>query len=95
MVPIFTKSEKIQKINENPVGHAVFWILLKLYTIVGMGWCLAPLALLTLERWWAVYKASWLFGFVLWLPWPLYKPLLKSLLLTKSKSSAAEKSKSQ
>lgn len=95
MVPVFANSEVVQKFNETTIGKAIVWILLKFYTVVGMGFCLAPLGLLTFDRWWAVYKATWMYGFILWFPWPIYKPILKTLLSSKRKPTTDEKPKSQ
>lgn len=83
MAPVFARSEKFQKFSQTFVGQALIWITLKLYTIIGMGWCVAPLALLGFNRWWTLYCSLWFFGYILWLPWPIYKPLLKQLLGSK------------
>lgn len=80
MAPVFMKSEKFQKFSETVAGQILIWITLKLYTIIGMGWCVAPLALLGYNRWWPLYRSLWFFGYILWLPWPIYKPILKQLL---------------
>lgn len=80
MEPVFSRSEKFQAFARNPAGQAIIWVLLKLYTVVGMGFCLAPLALLSFSRWWIVYRSVWFYGIFLWWGWPAYKPLIKSLL---------------
>lgn len=87
MEPVFTRSEKFKQFSETFIGNVIIWITLKLYTIVGMGWCLAPLAMLSYTKWWTVYRSLWFFGFILWLPWPIYKPLLKQLLGSTKKST--------
>lgn len=80
MDPVFARSEKFQKFATSTVGQVIIWILLKLYTILGMGFCLAPLALLSFSRWWIVYKSIWFYGIFLWCAWPAYKPVVQSLL---------------
>lgn len=86
MEPVFSRSEKFQKFAANPAGKAIVWLLLKLYTVIGMGFCLAPLALLSFARWWAVYKSVWFYGIFLWWGWPVYKPVIKSLLGSSKKT---------
>lgn len=83
MEPVFTRSEKFMKFAESAPGTIIIWIVLKLYTIIGMGFCVAPLALLSFNKWWTLYTSLWYFGFILWFPWPIYKPLLKQLLGSK------------
>lgn len=86
MEPVFSRSEKFQAFASTAYGSLLIWITLKLYTIVGMGWCLAPLAMLSAAKWWTFYQSLWFFGFILWLPWPIYKPLLKQLLGSSKKA---------
>lgn len=86
MEPVFTRSDKFQWFANTTIGGILIWIALKLYTIIGMGWCLAPLALLSWTKWVIFYKSLWFFGFLLWLPWPIYKPILKLLLGSSKKT---------
>lgn len=80
MEPVFTKSAKFQEFASTAIGSAIIWILLKVYTVFGMGFCFAPLVLLSFHRWWKVYKSVWFFGFFLWWAWPAYKPVVRNLL---------------
>lgn len=89
--PIFSRSEKWQKACENPVLRAFVWILLKLYTSIGMGWCVAPLVYLTFSKWWSIFCSAWFIGFIVWLPWPLYVPILKNLLGSPRKPEKKDK----
>lgn len=92
MEPVFARSDKFQNFAKTSIGQLIIFILLKLYTFIGMGFCFSPLVLLSFSRWWALHRSLWFYGYLLWLPWPLYKPLLKQLLGTKR---AEPKPKSQ
>lgn len=83
MEPVFTRSEKFSNFAKTMYGQVLIWIALKLYTFIGMGFCFGPLVLLSFGKWWALHRSVWFFGYILWLPWPIYKPLLKQLLGTK------------
>lgn len=83
MAPVFDNSEKFQHFAKTLAGQIIIWIVLKLYTVLGMGFCFAPLVLLSFNRYWALHRSIWFFGYLLWLPWPIYKPLLKKLLGSK------------
>ncbi|XP_055316945.1 lysophospholipid acyltransferase 5 isoform X3 [Sitodiplosis mosellana] len=83
MEPVFSQSEKFANFANTLVGKVIIFILLKLYTFIGMGYCFAPLVLLSFSKWWALHYSLWFYGYLLWLPWPIYKPLLKQLLGTK------------
>lgn len=88
MEPVFTKSDKFQEFATTAYGSATIWILLKIYTVLGMGFCVSPLVLLSFHRWWKVYKSVWFYGFLLWWGWPAYKPVLRNLLGGSKKSDA-------
>ncbi|CAG9781790.1 unnamed protein product [Diatraea saccharalis] len=61
------------------------YVLLKLYTIVFMGWSLVPFDVKVFSKWWTVYSALYFSGFLLFLPWAIvYKPLLLNLVRKKS-----------
>lgn len=62
-----------------PISWIVF-VLLKIYTIVGMGWSLTPFVMFDVEKWWHVFCTVRMFGFILFVPWPLYVMILKNLL---------------
>lgn len=83
MEPVFSRSEKFNNFANTFIGKVIIFILLKLYTFIGMGYCFAPLVLLSFNKWWALHCSLWFYGYLLWLPWPIYKPLLKKLLGTK------------
>lgn len=89
--PVFANSEKFQRAAGNPAMKALIWVLLKLYTLIGMGWCLAPLVYLTAWKWWSVFCSCWFLGFLVWFTWPIYVPILKSLLGSKRKTEKKDK----
>lgn len=45
-----------------------------------MGWCLVPFVMLKYHKYWHMYWTVYHMGFVVFLPWPLYKPLVKALI---------------
>lgn len=76
--PIISKTELYNKLWSHNVTKYMLYGLLKMYTIVFMGWSLAPFDLKAFSKWWGVYSSLYYSGFVLFLPWAiLYKPLLK------------------
>lgn len=83
MEPVFSNSEKFQNFARTLPGQILIFIVLKLYTVLGMGFCFAPLVLLSFSKYWALHRSLWFFGYILWLPWPIYKPLLIKLLGSK------------
>lgn len=83
MAPVFDNSEKFQNFAKSLPGQIIIFIVLKLYTVLGMGFCFSPLVLLSFHRYWTLHRSLWFFGYILWLPWPIYKPLLKNLLGSK------------
>jgi lysophospholipid acyltransferase 5 len=56
------------------------WLVLKLYTLVFMGYCLVPFVLLSYSRWNHVYASVYYFGHFIFFLWPLYAPFVKKLL---------------
>uniref|UniRef100_A0A1B6D3K0 Lysophospholipid acyltransferase 5 n=1 Tax=Clastoptera arizonana TaxID=38151 RepID=A0A1B6D3K0_9HEMI len=56
------------------------WVILKLYTLVFMGYCMAPFVLLSIHKWFRVYMSVFFIGHVLWMGWLGYKPLVIKLL---------------
>lgn len=74
---VLTRNEPLMKFCENPFVECILWVILKLYTVVGMGWCLLPFVFLSVGKWWYMYKTVWFFGFVLWIPFPIYTKILK------------------
>ena len=56
------------------------WLVLKLYTLVFMGYCLVPFVLLSYSRWNHVYASVYYFGHFVFFLWPLYAPFVKKLL---------------
>lgn len=79
-----------EKMWSNTAVKYLLYIILKIYTIVFMGWSLVPFDVKSFSKWWGVYTSLYLSGLILFLPWSfVYKPLLynafKSLGLMRPK----------
>ncbi|XP_068621990.1 lysophospholipid acyltransferase 5 [Battus philenor] len=67
-----------KKVWEYRFSRYAMYILLKMYTIIFMGWSLIPFDLKIISKWWSIYSSLYFSGFVIFLPWAfIYKPLLK------------------
>ncbi|KAF9804750.1 hypothetical protein SFRURICE_007653 [Spodoptera frugiperda] len=89
---MLTKTPFYNKMWDNMFLKYSLYIILKTYTIVFMGWSLAPFDAKSFSKWWSIYASLYFSGFVLFLPWAfVYKPLIKSGL----KSLEQNKSKTQ
>lgn len=76
--PIISRTEIYHKVWDNTAGKYLLYALLKLYTIVYMGWSLVPFDLKVYNKWMGVYASLYFSGFLLFIPWAFaYKPLLK------------------
>ncbi|XP_048005039.1 lysophospholipid acyltransferase 5 [Leguminivora glycinivorella] len=76
---ILMKHEFYHTMWSNNIVQYVLYAVLKLYTIVFMGWSLVPFDLKSFSKWWNIYSSLYFSGFFLFLPWPfVYKPLLIS-----------------
>lgn len=74
---IVRRTRYYEKIWSNKFLKYVVYIFLKTYTIVFMGWSLAPFDVKAFSKWWRVYSSLYFSGFILFLPWSfVYKPLL-------------------
>lgn len=75
---IISRTDIYNKLWQSPAKYLMY-ILLKMYTIVFMGWSLAPFDLKVFSKWWSVYYSLYFSGFLIFLPWAfLYKPLVKN-----------------
>lgn len=91
---IFKRNESFMKFCSTTPINWICFVLLKVYTIVGMGWSLTPFVLFDVEKWWHVFWTVRFFGFILFVPWPLYAIVLKNLLPpTKSSTVTSTKPK--
>ncbi|XP_076032555.1 lysophosphatidylcholine acyltransferase 3 protein nessy isoform X1 [Oratosquilla oratoria] len=79
----------VQVLNAGPLKYIKF-VLLKLYVIIFMGYCLGPFVLLKLHRWWSFYKSLYFSGHLFFAGWPIYAPAVKALLRALDKRTAAE-----
>ncbi|KAK3863273.1 hypothetical protein Pcinc_018957 [Petrolisthes cinctipes] len=68
-------------LNAGPLKYIKF-VVLKVYVIVFMGYCLGPFVLLKLHRWWNFYYSLFFSGHLLFAGWPLYAPAVKAVLKT-------------
>lgn len=77
---IFKRNESFMSFCSTAPISWICFILLKIYTIVGMGWSLVPFVLFDVEKWWYIFGTVRMFGFILFVPWPLYGMILRKLL---------------
>ncbi|XP_034238142.1 lysophospholipid acyltransferase 5 [Thrips palmi] len=77
---LLARNEKAAAFLAKPVVSPIVWILLKLYTFVFMGFCLIPFVLLSFNRYWASYKSLYFSGYIFFLGWHLYAPLVRKAL---------------
>ncbi|XP_069365186.1 lysophospholipid acyltransferase 5 isoform X2 [Maniola hyperantus] len=65
----------------NSKAKYVMYALLKVYTIVFMGWSLGPFDLKVYTKWFPLYASLYFSGFIIFLPWGFaYKPLVVKLI---------------
>ncbi|XP_073979722.1 lysophosphatidylcholine acyltransferase 3 protein nessy isoform X2 [Rhodnius prolixus] len=76
---ILIKNETFLQYLKKPYVCEIKWVILKIYTIVFMGPCVAPLALLSFSKWWHVYKNVYCVSPLMWILWPVYKPIIKQI----------------
>ncbi|CAK1588333.1 unnamed protein product [Parnassius mnemosyne] len=78
---IISKTEIYKQMWSNSIISYFLYAFLKMYTIIFMGWSLAPFDVKVISKWWRIYSSLYFSGFIVFLPWAfLYKPLLiKSL----------------
>nr|AIN34694.1 fatty alcohol acetyltransferase [Agrotis segetum] len=75
------KTEFYHKMWNNSIIKYLLYFILKMYTIVFMGWSLAPFDVKSFSKWWTVYTSLYFSGFILFVPWSfVYKPLVKKAL---------------
>ncbi|KAK9507649.1 hypothetical protein O3M35_007459 [Rhynocoris fuscipes] len=77
---ILAKNKKFLEFINQPFICNIKWIILKIYTLVFMGPCIAPLAVLSFSKWWHIYKNIYFIPFLFWFLWPLYRPFVVKLL---------------
>lgn len=61
-------------------GGILKTIFFKVYAFVGMGWCLVPFVYLQWEKYMKVYADLYYFGFWIFIPFPIWKYILKIIL---------------
>lgn len=58
------KNEKLQRFINTPIGQITTWCILKIYTFIFMGFAFLPLAVLSYEKYGAVYKTVYYNGYI-------------------------------
>jgi hypothetical protein len=77
---MLARNKKALEFLSQPGVSHVRWVVLKLYTLVFMGYCMAPFVLLSVHKWFAAFINTFFVGHVLWMGWHVYRPLVKMLL---------------
>ncbi|XP_039287249.1 lysophospholipid acyltransferase 5 [Nilaparvata lugens] len=85
--PILQRNGVVLEFLRKPGMKQLTWLALKVYTLVFMGYCMAPFVLLSYHKWWQVHKSFYFMGHILWMPWYLYRPIVKKLLPPKEHTS--------
>lgn len=67
--PTMLANPHVQQFTAHPIGRIVTWVALKMYTLIGLGFSLLPLVLLSYTRWLPVYHACGYVGIVFFGPW--------------------------
>ncbi|GAB0096485.1 Lysophospholipid acyltransferase 5 [Sergentomyia squamirostris] len=83
-------SERLRTILEKPILQPVYYVLLKFYAIVGMGWCLTPFAFMNFSSYWIVLKSVHFFGYLFVLTYIPIHFILKALF-PRDRSKTADK----
>uniref|UniRef100_A0A1B0CHD0 Lysophospholipid acyltransferase 5 n=2 Tax=Lutzomyia longipalpis TaxID=7200 RepID=A0A1B0CHD0_LUTLO len=85
-------NEKLRRLLEHPHLQPVYFVLLKFYAIVGMGWCLVPFAFLSFSKYWAIFRAVHFLGYVYALAYIGIHFILKALFPRDKSRAVPEKS---
>ncbi|XP_013179414.1 PREDICTED: lysophospholipid acyltransferase 5 [Papilio xuthus] len=74
---IISKTAIYHEMWQNKFARYILYVILKIYTIVFMGWSLVPFDVKVISKWWSIYSSLYFSGFIIFLPWGFaYKPLL-------------------
>ncbi|XP_034951488.1 lysophospholipid acyltransferase 5 [Chelonus insularis] len=80
IAPVLKKNTKLQSTINTPLGKVVTWTILKIYTLVFMGYSFAPFIFLSYTRYLSIYSSVYWIGHVLFFSYPLLAPFIKPLL---------------
>ncbi|XP_051164002.1 lysophospholipid acyltransferase 5 [Leptopilina boulardi] len=81
MVPVLKKHEQLQLlVKENFVARFAFWILLKVYTLIFMGYAIVPFVYLSYPKYMQVYGSIYYCGHVIFFSYPLLAPFIKKAI---------------
>lgn len=80
MEAVVGRYPRLQEQLDAPIVKPVRLVLMKLYLMVFMGYCLAPFCLLKSFRWWRFFKSTYFMGHVFFGSIHLTAPLLKKIL---------------
>lgn len=78
--PKLERNKTVRKLLDDPKMMPLVWMVLKAYTLVFMGYCLVPFALLSFSKWWQVYSSVYFVGHLFFGLWPLYGRFVKRFL---------------
>ncbi|KAH0547447.1 lysophospholipid acyltransferase 5 [Cotesia glomerata] len=74
------KNQSIQATASHPLGGILIWIILKLYTLVFMGYAFIPFHLLSYTRYLKIYSSVYWIGSIIFLSYPFLAPFIKPLI---------------
>lgn len=85
---VVNKNEKLVDFFSHGPASITWEILIRTYTFIFMGWCLAPFVLLKFPRYWHVFGNVYYSGFLFFLPWAfVYRPIVKAIVGKSSRDS--------
>ncbi|XP_057322360.1 lysophospholipid acyltransferase 5 [Microplitis mediator] len=74
------KNDRLQAALKNPLAKIPVWIVLKLYTLIFMGYATAPFLLLSYTRYIKIYTSVYFTGHFIFLSYPIVAPFIKPML---------------
>lgn len=81
IVPALKKHEQLQLLLEqNVVARFAIWILLKVYTLIFMGYAIVPFVYLSYPKYMQVYSSVYYCGHVIFFSYPLIAPFIKKAI---------------
>lgn len=83
-----------EKLNDSTIYKILYFVCLKSYNIIYMGWCLTSFVFLKYDRWMTVYGAVNYFGFIYMILWVIlykgYRHYKKSPRMSREKEAEAQ-----
>ncbi len=90
LMVLLERSERIEKLNQNPVARIVMKAIGWVWVFFFMSQCFIGFSLLTWDRYWPAYKDTYFILHLVYLSWPLWRPPFKSFLKLKPKPEKKE-----